>query len=519
MPPNRLAGYNTATVLLAALLSGCAVGPDFVRPTAPPDSGYAVMPVPDATASDPDRDMAAQRFIDGQDIAFDWWTSFGSAPLDQLVDQALHSNPSIAAAEATLRQAQELVYAQQGFFLPSIGGDYTFERQQLAGNLGSNAPGPQGNGAVILPAAPAKPTIYNLHTAQLSVSYAPDVLGANRRQVESLEAQAESQRYLLQATYVSLIDNVVAAAVLDAGLRDQIKATNAIIAANSKTVAILKAQLKAGYAMGIDLATTESALAQAEQLLPPLQKQLAQTQDLLRALTGALPNQEVPEIASLADLKLPATLPRSLPSKIIEQRPDVRAAEELVRSANANVGVAIAARLPQFAISGSAGGVAAQFGQMFKDGGPFWTIIGDVSMPLFDGNTLLHRERAADQALIQANLQYRSTVIAAYQNVADSLHAITTDADALKAAIESERAAKVVLDLTRRQNQLGYVDWLTWYAAEITYQQAVLNRIQAQAARLSDTAALFQALGGGWWNRTTLAADNTAGDPLLDLLP
>lgn len=496
-----------ALVSALGLLSGCAVGPDFVKPTAPEGLGYAPAPIDG---------RGGQSFADGKDIRFDWWREFHSPELDRLVELSLRNNPTIPAAVASLRQAQELVYAQQGAFLPGIGADYGFERQQVAGNQSSNDPGPQGNGKNIQSAAPAQPVIFNMHTAQLQVGYNPDVFGGNRRAVESLDAQAEEQRDLLQAAYVTLIDNVVAAAIQEASVRDQIAATEALIAAYRKSVDILRAKLKNGAAMAIDVATVELTLAQAEQQLPPLEKQLEQTRDLVRALAGKLPNEEVDTIPSLASLTLPAELPRSLPSQIIAQRPDVRAAEEQVRSANALVGVAIAARLPQFTISGSLGGIATEFTEMFAHGGPFWTAAGDASMPIFDGNSLLHKERAADQALIQANAQYRGTVIAAYQNVADSLHAVTADADALGAAERAAAAAKKVYDVTRHQNEVGYVDFLTLYAADATYRQALLSLIQAQAARYGDTAALYQALGGGWWNRPDLVADNSQGDFVLD---
>jgi NodT family efflux transporter outer membrane factor (OMF) lipoprotein len=242
-------------------------------------------------------------------------------------------------------------------------------------------------------------------------------------------------------------------------------------------------------------------MAQAKALLPPLQKQFEQNRDLIRELAGNLPNQDVPETFELDSLKLPARLPVSLPSKIIEQRPDIRAAEENLRSANANVGVAVAAMLPQFTITGVAGGTATQFSQMFQSGGPFWSLIGDASLPLFDGGTLLHTKRAADQALRQAAAQYQSTVFLAYQNVADTLHAIETDADALTAAAEAERAAKTALDLAQQRMQTGYGDYLSELAAEMIHAQAVLAEAQARAARLGDSAALYQALGGGWWNR------------------
>jgi NodT family efflux transporter outer membrane factor (OMF) lipoprotein len=253
--------------------------------------------------------------------------------------------------------------------------------------------------------------------------------------------------------------------------------------------------------MRIDVAAQEATLAQSQALLPPLQKQLEQTRDLIRALVGNLPNEDVAETFEFASLQLPQELPVSLPSKLIEQRPDIRAAEAQLHSANAQVGVALAAMLPQFSITATDGGTATKFSEMFRAGGPFWTLTGGVTQPLFQGGALLHRKRAANQALIQAAAQYRSTVISAYQNVADTLHAALSDADALSAAVDSQKAAKVTLDLTRRQLEVGYVNYLALLSAELAYQQASLSTVQAQATRYGDTVALFQALGGGWWNQ------------------
>jgi NodT family efflux transporter outer membrane factor (OMF) lipoprotein len=258
--------------------------------------------------------------------------------------------------------------------------------------------------------------------------------------------------------------------------------------------------------MRIDVAAQEAALGQAKMLLPPLQLQLEQTRDLLRALVGNLPNQEVSETFEFDALELPPELPVSLPAQIIEQRPDVRAAEAQLHAANAQVGVAVAAMLPQFSITGNGGGNADQFAWLFRSGGPFSTIVGGITQPLFEGGTLLHTKRAAQAALKQATAQYQSTVIAAYQNVADTLHASLSDADALAADVEAENSAKVTYDLTRRQMEVGYVNYLALLSAETTYQQALLTRVQAQATRYGDTIALFQALGGGWWNRKAVAA-------------
>jgi len=253
--------------------------------------------------------------------------------------------------------------------------------------------------------------------------------------------------------------------------------------------------------MRIDVAGQEAGLAQARALLPPLEKQCEQTRDLLRALVGKLPSEELEQSVELDSLTLPRELPLSVPASIIAQRPDVRAAAEQLHAANAQLGVAIAGMLPQFSITGAAGGGANEFGWMFRQGGPFWSLIGSVAQPLFAGGTLLHEKRAANQALLQAAAQYQQAVLTAYENVADTLHAILADARELAATSAAERAARVTLDLTHERMQDGFADSLAVLTAEIAYQQAALALIQAQATRFGDTAALFQALGGGWWNR------------------
>jgi NodT family efflux transporter outer membrane factor (OMF) lipoprotein len=489
-------------VSLAGACASCAVGPNFTRPPPPAVSGYTAEPLPSSTQAAPG--VAAgdpERFVMGRDIPFTWWTQFGSAKLNALVEKALANNPNLPAALAALRQAQEQTAAQRGFFYPTIQANFEPSRQQIAGNLSSNDPGLQGNGTIIQSNNPHNPVVYNFYTAQLALSYTADVFGGNRRQVESLKAQAETLRYQMQATYITLVTNLVAAVIQEASLQSQIKATQAYVATEQKVVDILKLQFSSGYAMRIDLALQESTLAQAQALLPPLQKQLEQTHDLIRALVGGLPSDQVDLTFDLADLRLPEDLPLSLPAQLIDQRPDVRAAEEQVHEASANVGVALADRLPQFTITAAYGGAASAVSQLFSPGGPFWNVLGDATATVFDGGVLRHRQKAAEQGLIQAKAQYRSTLITAFQNVADTLHAIQSDADALSAAARAESAARTARDLTLVQRQLGFVDYQTFLASEGAYQLAVVTRVQAQTNRFGDAAALFQALGGGWWNR------------------
>jgi NodT family efflux transporter outer membrane factor (OMF) lipoprotein len=499
----------------AALLSSCShlpsVGPNFKKPEAPKADGYTPKPLAPTTSSTTNVvGGEAQRFVTGQDVPFNWWTTFQCPALSKLVEEALRRNASITAAWAALRQAQELVKAQQGYYYPTVTADYNVNAQQAAGNIAnSTAPGYQANGRLIAPLQSGSPPYnsaltWTMHTASLVAGYSPDIFGLNRRTVESLDAQADMQRFELDAAYITLASSVVGAAIEEASTRSQIEATKKIIDANVKILAAMKNQRTSGYVCDLDVAAQEAALAQVEATLPPLEKQLEQTRDLLRALVDNLPGEDVAQTFQFSALHLPQDLPLSLPSSIIRQRPDVRAAEENMRSANAQVGVAMANRLPQFTLTAGGSGTATAIQNMFSRGGPGWSLVGDLSGPVFDGFTLLHRQRAAQQAMIQAVAQYRSTVIAAFQNVADTLHALVSDADELKAADKAERAAKHSLDLTATQYQTGYASYLALLSAQQTYNQAVINTVQAQANRYADTAALFEALGGGWWNRADL---------------
>ncbi len=481
-----------------ALLAGCAVGPDFVKPTAPEVPRYTREPLVSETTSAAVAEGAAQRFVAGLDIPGQWWTLFHSPALSAMIAQALKANPDLQAAQAALRVAQENVAAQQGFYYPSVSGDFSASRQKNAT-------------AVLSPTLTSGAPYFNLFTPQLSISYVPDVFGLNRRTVEGLVAQAEAQRYALAASYLTLTSNVVAAAVQEASLRGQIKATQDMIALETELLELFRVQLAKGQIAEIDVAAQEAALAQVETALPPLQKQLAQQRDLLAALIGRFPSEAPAETFELSDLELPQELPVSLPAQMVEQRPDVLQAEANLHQASAEIGVAVANRLPSLALTADVGTTAAQANRLFTRGTGFWTIAASLTQPIFDGGTLLHKERAARAAFEQSVAQYRGTVITAMQNVADTLHALRYDADALKAAAHAESTAARSLELVRAQLRLGAVNYLALLNAQMTYQQAVIGLVQAQAGRLADTAALFQALGGGWWKPPPAAEGEGAG--------
>jgi NodT family efflux transporter outer membrane factor (OMF) lipoprotein len=488
----RKAGTVIAA-LAAAVGAGCAVGPDFRRPSPPGVEAYTREPVA-ATTGTVGAGGAAQRFTPGVRIAHRWWTAFGSPGLNSMVDQAFEHSPTVEAARAALRQARENTAAQYAAYFPIVQAGYSLSRQE-------NAVG------TLAPTLTSGDPQYTLHTAQLSISYMPDVFGLNRRAVESLAAQEETQRFQLEATYLTLASNVVSMAVQEAALRAQLSATTQIIEADSRALQLLKQQAEVGYASGLDVAAQETALAQAQQALAPLEKQLEQTRDLLAVLTGQFPAQANGERFELEMLKLPEELPLSLPSQLVERRPDVRAAEAQVHAASAQVGVAVANRLPQFSISATYGGTSTQFSRMFSDDNKFWSVTGTVAQTIFDFGALKHRQRAAQAAFDQTKAQYRSVVLIAFQNVADALYALSADARALSAAVTAEGAARKTLDLTRNQLETGAVNALALLNAEQAYQQSRIAHIEAQAARYTDSVALYQALGGGWNDQDLATGD------------
>ena len=473
---------------------GCTVGPDFQRPSPPDVRGYSRDALPAQTVSANVAGGEAQHLVEGLDIPGQWWMLLHSPALNALIERSLKANPSVEAAQAALRQAQENVYAQEGLYYPTVQASLSPSRQQ-------NATG------TLSPTLTSGVPLYSLFTPQVSVAYALDAWGGNRRQVESLRAQADASRFQLEATYLTLSANVVAAAVQEASLRAQIAATEQIIRIEGEQLELLRTQYRLGAIAMADVIAQDALLAQTEVTLPALQKQLAQQRDLLAALAGRLPSDEPAETFDLAALQLPQELPLSLPAKLVEQRPDVRSAEALLHAASAQVGVAIANQLPQITISAGAGSSATQVSQLFTAGTGFWSIAGTLAQPLFDGGTLLHRKRAADATLEQAAAQYRGTVVTACQNVADVLHALYYDAAALAAGLRAEREAAASLDIARRATELGATSYLQLLTAEQAYQQALITLAQARANRFADTAALFQALGGGWWNRAEVVAD------------
>ena len=487
----------------AFALGACTLGPNFSSPDAPRTDRYLADDQPSQLVSAGIPGGEAQQIVQSLDIPGQWWGVFQSRPLNGLIESALVANPDIQAASASLRVAQFNARAQRATMFPTVQAGFNASQNQSPTSLQS----PTSDNA----------TIFGLFTTGLTISYTLDLFGANRRAIESLDALAEAQCFQLEAAYLSLASNVVAAAILEASLRSQIDATKRIIAAQRETLGILRQQEGLGAITGADVATQEASLAQAETTLPPLEKMLAQQRNLLATLPGRLPSERVAERFELTDLKLPQELPLSLPSRLVEQRPDVRASESNLHSASALVGVAIANQFPQITLSAGINTTSVTFGQLFAPGLTGSNVGTGILQTVLDGGALWAKKKAAQASLEQADAQYRSTVLTAFRNVADTLRALEYDALTLTAAVSAERAAATSFTIARLRLELGDTTYVVVLIAELTYQQALLTRVQAQANRLTDTAALFQALGAvmGMARRTLALPAACAGNGVV----
>ncbi len=491
----QMMGMQQKPLLMAGiclLFSGCTVGPDFRRPDAPAVSGYTREKLAEHTAAADVAGGQAQSFLSGADIPSQWWTLFHSQQLNQMVEDALNNNPDLAAAKAALVQAQENTYAAQGVYYPSLDANASASRKKTTGSQYGN---PGGRG-----------TQFNLFNASVDVAYVFDLFGGERRNVEALAAVAESEGYQLEAARLTLTSNVVTAAIEEASLRGQIAATEEIIESEQQQLEMLQKQFELGGISKSDVLAGKTRLAQTRATLPALHKKLALIRNQLTALAGRFPEQESGSAFTLSALQLPQQLPLSLPSELVRQRPDIRAAEAQLHTASAQVGVATAKFFPQISISGSFGSVATTTANLFSPGTGVWSIGTNLLQPILHGGSSIHNRRAAVAAYNKAAAQYQSTVLAAFQNVADVLRSLQSDAEGLQAQTHAVQAASEQLDMARAQFSAGAINNLLLLDAQRSYEQARISLVQAQASRYADTAALFQALGGGWWHH----ADTTA---------
>ena len=483
-------------------LAGCVVGPDFSSPIAPSVKGYTPQYLA-STESARGPGGTSQHFRNGRDVSGAWWRLFHSKQIDAFVEEALANHPDLAAAQATLREAREITAADIGALFPSAMTENSVTRQQVSGGQGGKS---------------SKASIYTLYNTSVPVSFTPDIFGGRARGIEADRANAEYQRFELEATYLSLTSNVVSSAINDASYAAQIRVTQELIAAQRQQVSLLEKQFVLGAVSEADVLLQRALLAQTLATLPPLQKSRALNRNQLMAYLGRFPSDDRGETLALAALHLPRDLPLSLPSELVRQRPDIQAAESQLHQASANIGVATANMLPQLTLSASGGSAAGTFAKLFGAQTTAWSVAASIASPVFDAGSLYHSREAKIAVFDQAEAKYRSTVLLAFQNVADSLRAIEADAAMLRAEVEAEKVSSDSLRISQAQFKAGSTTYLSVLNAQQTLLIARTSRVKAQASRYGDTVALFQSLGGGWWNRideTRQAQPKPAGLPAL----
>ncbi len=483
---------NLIIPIFCIAMAGCMVGPNYHRPVAPRTKQYTETALPSKTAHSPSLQNTgnSQYFVNGRDIPAEWWRVFHCKELNDLICAGLANNPTVHAANASLLQAKENWNAAFGtLFFPSVDAQINGVRRRQTNSIAGTVNPALGS------------NIFTLFNSSVNVSYTLDLFGGARRQLEIYSAEVDYQKFQLEAAKLTIATNIVTTAIAIASLEAQILATENIIHSQEAHLEITKKQLKLGGASGIDVLTQQTQVAQSRALLPPLKLSLAKSRDALAALIGKVPSEcHLPKFA-LNQFILPTRLPVSLPSKLVNQRPDIRAQEALVHAASAQIGVATANLLPNVTLSDSYGWNSNNLAKLFSPTNVIWNYGAAILQPIFKGGALFAQRRAAVAGFQQAAAYYRQTVLSAFQNVADSLEALKNDAIALDAERKAELAAQKTLAITEKQYKLGGVSYLSLLNAQQQYQQSTINRIQAQTARLTDSAALYQALGGGWWNR------------------
>ncbi|MDE1942678.1 MAG: efflux transporter outer membrane subunit [Betaproteobacteria bacterium] len=471
--------HSLLRMLPALLLAGCALGPDFKAPAAPDSERYLAQQDPSSTAA---ADGRAQHFERSAKPEAQWWRAFGSSPLDALVTQGLARNASLEAAQASLRQSARALQAGYGVFYPQVSAGAGASREKFSPALfGSTSPGPT----------------FNLFTLSASVGYALDVFGGARRTVEGLAAQQDVQQAQLEGSTLALAGNLVNTAIAQAAYGAELEQTQALVLLLRQQLTLAQFQTQAGTVPYSAVLALQAQLAQAEATVPPLQQAADQAQHLLATLSGTLPSRwQMPPLA-FDSLKLPEHLPLSLPSELVRQRPDIRAAEATLHAASAAVGVATAAQFPSFTLSGAYGQYSTSTGTLLAGGGNFWNLGVDVAAPLFDGGTLRARRQAAEETYAQSAALYRQTVLNAFAQVADVLRALEHDAQTLQAALQAQAAVETAARLLEANEQAGIANGLQVLTAQVQLRQANLAVLQARALRLQDTTAYYLALGQG----------------------
>ncbi|MFP4894895.1 efflux transporter outer membrane subunit [Paraburkholderia sp. EG304] len=461
----------------AVLVASCVVGPDFSRPPAPSVDRYEKTGQQSFAAPG-----GTQTLSPAIGVRDDWWTSFGSPAIDAAVDQTLTGNATLAGGEAALRRSEDLLRAGAGIFYPQIDAGADATRQRYS---------PLRNGVE------APPTVFNLLTLSATISYTLDIWGGERREVESLAAQTDAQRYALAATYLTLAANVVNTMIARAAYSDEIEATQEMIGLVREQIGITEAQVTAGASAWSAVLSLQNQMTTLEASVPGLEQKRAESEHLLALLAAMVPAQWSAPALSLQDIRLPGLLPQTLPSSLVRRRPDILQAEAVLHAASANIGVATAALFPQITLSASGGLDSMVFHELGNSAGQVWSLAAGVTAPVFHGGALWFQRKAAIAEYQESEAAYHEVVLAAFSQVANTLRALEHDAQIVEAQSRAVQSAAEALRLLKVSYLAGTAGYLEILIADGQYHQARIAWLQATAQRLQDTVALYAALGGG----------------------
>lgn len=481
---SSIPGWMATGLILAllVLLGGCMAGPNFNRPAAPEVTSYTPDPLPAPPVSAPAPLGESQRFVEGGLVDPQWWRELGSPGLDALITEALLTSPTLAESRATLRRAQEIYAAQSGSTLyPRVDANIAGQRQRFS----PSTSGRDGDADEF--------TLYN---AGVGVQYNLDLAGGNRRALEALAANIDYQRYRLEGARLTLAANIVTAAITRAGLAAQIEATETILQSQEDQLQLTRERVRLGQAAPDDLLALQTQMELTRAAIPLLLNQLQQSEHLLAVLAGRAPGTGGLPTFSLEEFILPAVLPVVVPSELVRTRPDIQAAEAVLHAANAEYGIAIANLYPQLNLSANLGSQSLTTGALFGSGSAVWALIGQLTQPLFNPG-LPAKKRAALAAFDAAAANYQNVVLESLRSVADVLRALDNDAQRLAALSAADAAARGSLESMQRQYSLGTVSYIQLLVAEQQSQQTRINLIEARSRRLINSAALYQAMGGG----------------------
>jgi len=482
MENNNKIVYHVLIGVCLLTFAGCAVGPDFQRPAPPDVTGYTSTSLAANLNSSPTMLGESQNIIKGKRLNKYWWRAMGTEQLYTLICEALEHNPTLMAAEATLHQAQELYAAKAGSTrYPQAEANLTGQRQRF---------NPNSSGLI------DDAREFGLYNASVGVSYTFDLAGGNRRALEALAARSDYQQLQLEGARLTLVANIVTTAITQASLKRQTKIIELTLKSQENQLELTLERIRLGHKEPDDALALQTQLEQTRAKIPLLHYQLQQNQHFLAVLVGKAPGESSLPSFTLEDFTLPPELPLIIPSELVHARPDILGAEALLHASNAEYGVAISKLYPQLNLNADLGSQALTTGALFGGGSAIWSLVGQLTQPLFNPG-LPAEKRAALAAFDAAAANYRSVVLEALRNVADVLRALENDSKRLGALSAADSASEKSLESTQRRYRLGAASYYDLIIAQQQRLQTEFDLTEGQAKRLVNTVAFYQAMGGG----------------------